>query len=102
MVHIENSIEVLMLSVSQYCRNVTRALLPNYFSDKDDGGGGRVGGGGGCGGIQLVPKDLHCQGIICGARDTNNKHYTYMHITMYAHTANVHTVVYTLLWQCYQ
>ena len=77
-VHIANFIEVLKkLSVSQYCTNVTRALISNNFSDKDGGGGGRVGGGG-CGGIQLVLKDLHCQGIICGARDTNNKHYTYI------------------------
>ena len=86
MVHIENSKEVeIKFCVSQYCRNVTRALISNYFSDKDNGGGGRVGGGG-CGGIQLVLIDLHCQGIICGARDTNNKHYTH------AHTVNVHTV----------
>ena len=69
MVYIENSIEVqIKLSVSQYCTNVSHALISNNFSDKDGGGGGRVGGGG-CGGIQLVLKDLHCQGIICEARD---------------------------------
>ena len=87
MVHIENSKRVLKLSISQYCTNVSRALLPNYFSDKEGGGGSRVGGGG-CSGIQLVLKDLHCQGIICEARDTNNKHYTCIHTHCYGMVTN--------------
>ena len=40
------------------------------------------------------------RGLSVEARDTNNKHYTC--IPMYAHTANVHTVVYTLFWHGYQ